>query len=508
MWLNFIIEQVNKHTNLRPLKTWGNIQISGISSDSRSIKPGDLFVCMPSRNTNTHELIPEVKAKGAVGVLTHSEEGNRLAEENNLPYAQIETNNYSFLEYISEFCKVFFDDPTSKMRVVGITGTNGKSTTAWILRDILEAMGEASAYVGTLGVKTNRYHDKLLNTTPFPVELWKVLNRLALEGVENVFIEASSEGLAQKRMSGINFDAAVFTNLTQDHLNFHGSMEAYTQAKKILFTDFAQSTNKEFKAILCEDDTTGQLWAKEFKKSKKFEVSTYGISQGDMTAKVDHLDFYSLSMKLKSGKSTQAILANLGGMFNVMNCLSSIACLTALGYRLTSIAEAIKKATAVPGRFESISNSHGINVIVDYAHAPDALKSLLVTAKQLTKGRVITVFGCGGDRDQLKRPLMANVVGTLSDISIITSDNPRTEDTCAIIKDVQQGMPNGSEYRTICDRIEAIHEAVKIARADDVVVIAGKGHEDYQIIGRQKHPMDDRKIARDALAQRDGTNIN
>jgi UDP-N-acetylmuramoyl-L-alanyl-D-glutamate--2,6-diaminopimelate ligase len=385
-----------------------------------------------------------------------------------------------------------FGDPSSAMRVVGVTGTNGKTTTAWMMRDALRALGRRAGYMGTLGFDPSGERRELANTTPFPVETWQLLHEAASARVEDLVMEASSHALFERRLFGVRFACGVFTNLSQDHLDFHGSMEEYEAAKLLLFTEYA---GPGFESAINVGDPVGLSW------SKKLDVTvTFGAPSAELVVEPLEKSLSSLVLRATYRGSESVFKIGVGGMFNVWNATSCLAGLLALGYDLDEACRAMESVTPVPGRFESVPTGRGFGVIVDYAHTDDALVKLLQSVRELAPSRIITVFGCGGDRDKSKRPKMALAASANSEVTIVTSDNPRTEHPLAIIEDVVKGLVPGAVCETVPDRREAIERAVQLARDGDVIVIAGKGHEDYQIIGRTKHPMDDRQMARNAVA--------
>jgi UDP-N-acetylmuramoyl-L-alanyl-D-glutamate--2,6-diaminopimelate ligase len=468
---------------------------TSIVADSRKVAPGALFVCMPSRNSDSHSFLADAKERGAVAALTHSESGCEQAWNCGLASALVVDEDLRFAGALWKLCKTFFGNPSGHMRLVGITGTNGKTTTTWILRDALEVLGRRAAYLGTLGYKTSEGIVKLENTTPFAVDLGQILHDARQYGVQDFLMEVSSHSLAERRVDGIEFDVGVFTNLTQDHLDYHGTMKAYGEAKRRFFTDLPAEGRKAFVGALNVDDPTGASWAKDL----AVPVVTYGIVAGDLRGKALKVAVDHIEMEISYGGQTVPCNVQLGGAFNVQNAMSACAALVALGYSLDESVAGLQNAQPVPGRFEAVPNEHGIGVLVDYAHTPDALIKLLDAAQALEHKRLIVVFGCGGDRDRTKRPIMARAASERADITVVTSDNPRTEDPLEIIEEVKSGLLYGCNSVAVPDRRDAIQAAVDMARAGDVVVIAGKGHEDYQIIGRTKYPMDDRKMAREAL---------
>lgn len=473
-------------------------EISRATADSRSVGSGDLFVCMPSATRDTHAFIPEVKKAGASAVLVHSSSGLLYAKSLGIPALYCEPSGVRFNFVTGRLCRYVFGDPTGSMRITGVTGTNGKTTTAWIVRNALKALGRRAGYLGTLGFQTDGEISVLNNTTPFPVELWQLLSSARESGMEDLVMEVSSHALYERRLSGVQFDVGVFTNLSQDHLDFHGTMAEYSAAKKLFFTEYAALTDKPFVGVLNVDDPVGREWS----RSLPCRVATYGTDSGELLVWASLVEVDGIVLEVSRGDVASSVTLKLGGGFNVANAGSALAALLALGYGLDESLSALSTVTAVPGRFEPVSNDAGIGVIVDYAHTPDAVEALLRSARSLGPGKIITVFGCGGDRDRSKRPLMARAASEGSDVVVMTSDNPRTEDPEMILDDVEVGLVPGVESYRVLDRREAIALAVGLAKAGDLVVIAGKGHEDYQIIGRTKHPMDDRAIAREALAGR------
>jgi UDP-N-acetylmuramoyl-L-alanyl-D-glutamate--2,6-diaminopimelate ligase len=448
---------------------------------------------MPSKSTDSHAYLAEAKSSGAVAALVHSEEGMSRALGLGLAAVSVPLDQPGFNIACGSLARSVFDDPSSRLRIVGVTGTNGKTTTAWMMRDALAAMGRRAGYMGTLGFDPGGTRRELANTTPFPVETWQLLHEAEGAGVQDFVMEASSHALFERRLFGVKFACGVFTNLSQDHLDYHRDMEDYAAAKLLLFTEYA--LDESFVSAVNVGDPVGQRWAGQIKVTV-----TFGAEGADLEVTATEKSVSSLRLLARFQGAERAFSIGVGGLFNVWNATSSLAGLLALGIRLEDACKAMESVTPVPGRFESVPTGRGFSVIVDYAHTPDALEKLLASVRELSPQRVITVFGCGGDRDRTKRPKMARAASANSDVTIVTSDNPRTEDPEAIVQEVVGGLMPGAVCETWIDRREAITRAVSLARDGDVVVIAGKGHEDYQIIGRTKHPMDDRQIAREALA--------
>ncbi len=518
------IEDLFIQAGVTPERIEGDAEVATMTMDSPRVKPGAMFVCVPPANSNSrdsNEFVTAAMAKGATSVITFSTAGFESARHLGLGAALLAPDRYQ--DSLWKLAKVAFGNPSASMKVIGVTGTNGKTTTAWLIRDMLKALGVKAAYLGTLGFQLPDEDRELQNTTPFAIELNELLAEARDKGVEAIAMEVSSHALAEKRVDGIEFDAAVFTNLTQDHLDFHGSMEEYAAAKLRLFTELPEQSTKHFVGAFNIDDRTGSLWSTAFRgphvafhqgfwqEPRDEDGVPYSrprrtdiVERQELLANpceiaVDHLELQFFAPDM-AASYTPAVSIPLGGAYNVENALSAAAGLLALGFTLDGVYYAVQGVRPVPGRFEPVRNDASIGILVDYAHTPDALEKLLDAVRPLTKGRIITVFGCGGDRDRTKRPKMAKAASERSDVTVVTSDNPRTEDPQLILDEVLTGIVPGRESIAIIDRREAIAHAIKIARPGDVVVIAGKGHENYQIIGKTKyHPMDDRELAREAL---------
>lgn len=485
-------------SKVRPAAFAGDAELGSMVMDSRKVTPGALFVCMPGMTSDSQAFLADAASRGASAAIVYDRIGAAAAVGLGLAALQLSSDRSAFSDEIWRLCNIFFQHPTRNMKVVGITGTNGKTTTAWLIRDTLARLGIKSAYLGTLGVQFLGVERELANTTPFAVDLYSLLSEMRDAGVEALAVEVSSHALKERRIDGIEFDAGVFTNLTQDHLDFHGSMEDYANSKWRLFEDLPKQTTKRFMSVINVDDPVGREWSKRIPNN----LVTYGREAASLTRSDEEVEVDRLSFELNTITEDVRVQANLGGSYNLENVLSAVAATAALGFSLQDVAQAIRYARPVPGRFEAVPNDLGIGILVDYAHTPDALEKLLDAVRPLTKSKVITVFGCGGDRDRGKRPKMARSASERSDLTVVTSDNPRSEDPGQIIQEVMTGIVPGAQTMAIEDRGEAIAYAISIAIPGDVVVIAGKGHENYQIIGRTKTPMDDRELARAGLEAR------
>lgn len=513
--------------------------ISSLVIDSRKVTPGALFICMPGMTRDSESFLPDAFEKGAVAALVFSSAGLDVATSLGMAPVLVPDQSLAFNDAVWRLCDLFFDHPTRHMKVVGITGTNGKTTTAWILQEMFEAAGLRAAYLGTLGFRYPGMSIELPNTTPFAVDLYTLLAEARDAGVEALAMEVSSHALAQHRADGVEFDAGVFTNLTQDHLDFHGTMSEYEAAKLRLFTELPSLSKKQFVSVLNGEDAVGRAWSHTLSgpgvvfgthadliepvptpampiapvawiagggvDPVAFEAAAFEDHRRHVVCEAEEIRVDQMRVRLYEPISFAEPLVvdvRLGGSYNLQNTAAACGTMLALGYQLSEVGEFLKAVRPVPGRFEAVANDSGIGILVDYAHTPDALEKVLDAARPLTAGRLITVFGCGGDRDRTKRPLMAKVASSKSDFCVLTSDNPRTEDPAAILAEVETGIEAGVASVSIIDRPEAVAYAVRMASPGDVVVIAGKGHENYQIIGREKIHMDDRELALAGLAGR------
>lgn len=465
-------------------------EITGVSCDSRKTKPGDIFVCVIGYETDGHKYAQNAVEAGAVAVLAQTP-----VELSGVPVAYAPDTRHGLAVVSSHF----YGHPSKEMMIIGVTGTNGKTTISYLVKAILENAGYKCGVIGTIAYVYGGVSHESKNTTPESLELQRMLSEMKTEaGVNACVMEVSSHSLALSRTDEIAFDYGIFTNLTEDHLDFHKDFEDYYQAKKKLF---AQTDKMNIVNI---DDLYGQRLYKELKAAGRPVVSC---------AVADDNAFYTANVLKSSNKGSEAelyrdgqklgvLIINTPGKFSVSNAVCAASAALEAGIPWESVASGIAQMGGVSGRFEKVENNRGMTVIVDYAHTPDALEKVIKTAREFTKGRVITVFGCGGDRDRTKRPLMGKSAGTFSDYCIVTSDNPRTEDPDTIIQDILLGIQGtGCEFDVESDRREGIRKALQEYRPGDTVVIAGKGHEDYQIVGKEKHHFDDRETALQIIEQ-------
>jgi UDP-N-acetylmuramoyl-L-alanyl-D-glutamate--2,6-diaminopimelate ligase len=477
------------------LSQTGNPGVSGLEYDSRQVKPGDVFVAMRGETSDGNRFIDRAIARGAVAVVTDSATEKPLAE---VAWAQVPHGRRALARLSANFYK----RPAERLAVTGITGTNGKSTTAFLVEAILNAAGRKSALVGTI-----EYHvaGKVLpapHTTPEALDLNRLLAKALGHGATEVVMEASSHALAQERVYGIPFDVAVFTNLTRDHLDYHHTMEEYFASKQILFEGCG--TDAPRVSVLNIDDEYGAKLARVSKK-RGSQVLSYGLAKADFHAEKVDITPRGTRFDLVMPEQTIPIFSPLIGKVNVYNILAAAGAAYGRNCKSEEIARGVSALGRVPGRFERVDCNQPFTVVVDYAHTDDALRNLTALAREFVeragqKGRLITLFGCGGDRDRAKRPLMGEAAGRGSDFVVLTSDNPRSEDPLAIINDAMVGLQrSGAKHQTVLDRRAAIAFAIREARPGDIVLIAGKGHENVQVTREGSIPFSDVEVARQAL---------
>ena len=475
--------------------TWdgADFPVTGIAYDSRKIKPGFLFVAIQGGVSNGHSFINKAIETGASGIICQK----LPVEESNIPFVVVQDTR----EALAIISAQFHGQPAQYLNLIGVTGTNGKTTVTYLLDEIFRNAGQKTGVIGTIGYKIGDDLRTATHTTPESLELQELFSEMAINNVKTVLMEVSSHAISQKRVHGIPFDVAIFTNLSHDHLDFHGTMERYWKTKASFFYSLSetQKPGKKPIAIINIDDIKGE----ELIKTLKIPCLSYGTSPGaDLYASDIKLEYDHTIFKVTWKEKEQVFFhIKLLGLFNVYNCLAAIAASLAQQFSLKQIADILKNAHPVPGRFESINCGQPFTVIVDYAHTPDGLANLLQSVRNISKREVITVFGCGGDRDRGKRPKMGYEAARFSDIIIVTSDNPRSEEPTAIINEILPGIEKVSscdkdkQIFIEPDREKGIQLAIEKAHANDIVVIAGKGHETYQIFKDKTIQFDDRKIA-------------
>jgi UDP-N-acetylmuramoyl-L-alanyl-D-glutamate--2,6-diaminopimelate ligase len=467
--------------------------VTGIAYDSRDIVPGSVFVALRGQHANGTAFAREAIGRGAVAIV--SEEA--APADVHVPWAIVQDARLA----TAILAATFHGNPSRSMQVLGITGTNGKTTTAYLVASIFDAAGIRCGMMGTVGYRIGDEMRDAARTTPEAPDVQRMLRDMVDRGCGACAMEVSSHALSLRRVDAMTFAAAVFTNLTRDHLDFHADMEAYFRAKRRLF----EFLPRDAPSLINLDDPRG---------APLVEMSgrpvTYAITRpADITPGPLSFSLEGLSFDIRTPRGTLHVRSSLIGRPNVYNILAAVSTATALGLSFDAVEKGITALSGVPGRFQIVSGkADEVTVVVDYAHTDDALRNLLETARPLAPGRLITVFGCGGDRDRTKRPLMGAVAGRLSDVIVITSDNPRTEEPRQIIEEIQRGIRRdtrrGSEQRILAliDRREAIAKAIELARPGDLVLVAGKGHEKYQVIGAEVRPFDDVAVAREALSRR------
>lgn len=472
---------------------FAEIEVGPVEHDSRKCGPGSFFVAVEGYESDGHRYIDSAVESGAAAVAVSSARQGEFARLEDKGVALIAADDTRY--FLSAVSSAFYGYPSKKMKVIGITGTNGKTSITYMLESILKEAGYNPGVIGTVNHRWAGKTRPAATTTPESLELQGLLFEMQKDGVDSVVMEVSSHALALFRADYIDFDCAVFTNLTGDHLDFHQDMKSYLEAKKRLFHILSRSSKKNRYAVINMDDPAGR---EIYEQCRSLSVSPCGFGiqnvadyyplSGSIENRID-----GVSYKLQKPESLNVTLT-LAGRFHVYNSLASIAAARVSGADFNAILSGLSKLKNVPGRFDTIVSEEGFSTVIDYAHTPDALLKLLESVREVTRGRVITVVGCGGDRDKTKRPVMGEISDTRSDLVIVTSDNPRTEDPALIIKDILAGIKR-ADCLTIQDRETAIKTAVYEAEEGDTIVIAGKGHEDYQILGREKIHFDDKETA-------------
>jgi len=463
-----------------------DVEVRDMRHDSRTVRPGDVFVAVPGHRFDGHDFIPEALRNGAAALIAERE-----VKDAGVPVLVVKDTR----AILGEVSARAYGHPSQSLCLIGVTGTNGKTTTAYLIRALLRALGHATGLIGTVEVDTGRERLPGERTTPEATDTNRLLAEMVGAGLTHAVMEVSSHSLALGRVDGLTFQGATFTNLTQDHLDFHPSFEAYAQAKARLFAMLGPEAAASFN----EDDPYHRVMEEHCRATRV----GYGLENESDFRGVDlRVEATGLSFTLLTPSHREKVRTSLTGRFNIMNILAAVSLLATMGHDTERMVAALRTIRGVPGRFEQIGTRAPFTVIVDYAHTPDGLENALLAARDVTRGRVLVVIGCGGDRDRAKRPLMGTVATTEADLAFLTSDNPRSEDPLAILKEMEAGAKQGSHpYRIVPDRRQAIEAAIDAARAGDVVLIAGKGHETYQVIGDRTIPFDDRVVAEDALTR-------
>ncbi len=487
------IDQIAEKLQCLPPIT-SEAEVTDVTHDSRQVREGTLFVAIRGATVDGHRFVDDVMRRGAAGVISEYDP----PEAFNGAWLKVENARVA----LAKAASIINGEPSHKLDLVGVTGTNGKTTTTYLCYALAEAAGVNPAMLTTVEYRIGDRSEEAVRTTPEASDTNRFLKQAVEEGCGFAAMEASSQAIDLHRCDWLRFRVAIFTNLTRDHLDYHLTMENYFDAKKKLFD--GRLGEKPGSCVINIDDEWGAKLADELSANGQ-QTATFSQRPGsnaDLTAENIEVSLLKgTSFLLKSPLGERQITSPLVGRPHVYNMLSAAAAALELGYNLDNIVKGLSKCVGAPGRFERVEHDGEFAVIVDYAHTDDALLNTLKTAKELAEGRIITVFGCGGDRDKTKREPMGRIAGEYSDLAIITSDNPRTEDPLKIISEIEVGvMTSGGEYLAISDRREAITKAIREAKPNDVVIIAGKGHENYQIIGHEKFHFDDREVALEALA--------
>jgi len=479
------LKDILKHIDVLGTNADMEAEISSVCYDSRKACPGSLFVAIKGFTSDGHKFIPKAVELGASVVLCE------VPPENNVCYIQVADSR----EALALASREFFGNPAGEMITIGITGTSGKTSSSYIMKHMLEEkLGAKVGLIGTNGNMIGNEHIHSEMTTPESYELHKLFRQMADAGCTHVVMEVSSHSLTLKRVAGIRFNVAVYTNLSQDHLDFHGNMEDYADAKKIIFSMCD-------KGCVNMDDS----WAEFMVENAPCPIMAYSSenNRADLVAKDIRLSADGVRFAAVYNDQLAITKLPIPGQFSVMNALGVMAAGLSLGMSLSDCAESMSTAQGVKGRLEVVPTDGDYSVIIDYSHKPDALEKVLKILRPITRGRLICLFGCGGDRDKLKRPIMGKIAEDNSDFVIVTSDNPRTEEPMDIINEILSGMSNSSTNRKVIpDRVKAIQWAVDKAMPGDVILLAGKGHEDYQIVGHEKRHMDEREIVAEHLINR------
>lgn len=476
MKLSQLLADVTLHGTIQQ-----DMDITQIAYDSRRVTPGSLFVCIKGYVTDGHNYVKSAIENGAAAILAEDK-----IESCSVPVIYTDDTRKA----LAQTAAAFYDHPEKKLKLIAVTGTNGKTTVTTLIKSVLEFSGKT---VGLIGTNENQIGSRVLpaeRTTPESLELFALFNEMVREGVTHTVMEVSSHSLFLKRVYGITFEVAVFTNLTQDHLDFHETMENYYAAKRLLF-DVCKT------GVINSDDPYG----KRILADAACPLISYGIDeQATMRATDIKISPRGVIFNVEDGANTLPARLGIPGKFSVYNALAALSCCVALDFSLEKAIEALLVAKGVKGRAETVYTRTDYTILIDYAHTPDGLENIVKTVKEFATGRVVTVFGCGGDRDPIKRPIMGEIAGRLSDFCIITSDNPRTEEPMSIIRQIEEGMKKTDcAYTVIENRREAIRYAMETAQPADCIILAGKGHETYQIIGKEKRHFDEREVIREIL---------
>ncbi len=481
-----LLSTLMEKTGLTALERRGDCEITDLSMDSRRKMPGALFFCVSGARFDGHAFARQAVENGAAALVVE-----RFLDDLSVPQVRVENTR----RVMPGLAAVFFGEPAKKLRMLGVTGTKGKTTTSYLVKAIMEEAGISCGLIGTTGNMIGERYLKSEFTTPEPIELHRTLRQMVDEGVQAVSMEVSAHALAMGRLEGVHFEAGCYTNLSQDHLDYFGTMEKYFACKKSFFTPKWIDNA----AINADEETSGEIL-----RDIQVPRVTYGIcANADLYARDIEITENGVSFLVKlRGLHEYPVHLQLTGMFNVYNALAAFSMALMAGVEPEVITRALAGVRSVPGRAEMLDTGTPYKVLLDYSHSPDALENILTTVREFARGRVVVLFGCGGDRDRLKRPIMGEIAGRLADYTILTSDNPRTEDPMVILSEIEEGIRRTSgQYTVIENRRDAIRHALETGREGDVIVLAGKGHETYQEICGVKRPFNEKVVVRELLEE-------
>lgn len=490
-----LLNQLASYLTTSNIQGDGEVSITGIQIDSRKVTSGDLFICLPGHTVDGHDFARKAADQGATALVVE-----RVLSDVRLPQLIVKDSRLA----MAVLGNAFFGEPSSKLQVIGITGTNGKTTTTYLIEQILHDHGHKPGLIGTIQRKYDGKSYPMSGTTPESLDLQRYLHEMTEAECDYCVMEVSSHALEQGRVKGTQFRTAIFTNLTQDHLDYHKTMEDYRAAKGLFFSRlgnrYYEDPHERSYVVLNADDEASAYFAAQ----TAAEVITYGVeNEADVRASQISITAKGTAFHVETFVGKADISLRMVGKFNVYNALAAISAALLEGISLDEIKASLESLQGVEGRVEAVDEGQEFAVIVDYAHTPDGLENVLRTVDEFATGRVICVFGCGGDRDRTKRPIMGRIAAKYSSYVFVTSDNPRTENPDAILADIEQGLVDEGiakdRYELVVDRREAIQKAIEMASSEDVVLIAGKGHETYQIVGTQVLDFDDRIVAKEAI---------
>lgn len=489
------LKKLIKNISLKEIRGPKEIEITGLSSNSKLVAPGHLFIAKRGHLDDGTRYIPEAVASGAVALLTD------IYDPSLKEVTQLICTDVRAME--AKLAAEFYGYPAEELFLVGVTGTNGKTTTTFLVKHLLDTLGVKCGLIGTIEYIIGETRYQATRTTPDVISNHKMLREMCQQGCHAAVMEVTSHALAQNRVENIDFDAALFTNLSLDHLDYHQTMEAYSEAKRKLFLSLDPKNSakrKKYPKIACFN--ADSPWWKGMAEGCQAQIITYAChNKADFKADNITLTPTGTTFELNHRGTIYPVFTPLAGRYNVYNTLGAIALMQGHGFAMKAILEALKTFTSVPGRLEPVPNKLGLKVFVDFAHSDDALTNVLECLKEIKTGRIITVFGCGGDRDRSKRPKMARAAEALSDFVIVTNDNPRSEDPALIAQEIVAGFQH-KNYLVELDRKAAIEKAIAQATLEDIILIAGKGHEAYQVFAHKTIEFDDRKMAAELVAQK------